>query len=160
MAGIKSLKVSVTEPPAQARVEATVTFSQKEQELGLKYILWVTLYDKDLGRDQQWLYPNFPYMPSAQWAKSDKDDFLMYLPGKWLNPTQSEVVVPLSASLTERDNRGIDATPRVRSAISNDADNNGTLELYARAVVVPETSYAVRYSSTQPVPMSELQVAF
>ena len=158
MAGIKSIAVSVNGTPAEAWVETTVTFSQKEQELDLSYMLWITLYDQDLGRDEQWLYPNFPYMPSGQWAKSDQDDFIMHLPGKWLKPTQSEVSVTLSASLAKQAINAIDALPQVRSAIFNDADNNATLELYARAIVVPETAYAVRYSSAEPVHISKLQV--
>ncbi len=158
MAGIKDITVSVSGTPAEAWIEATVTFSQKEQELGLTYMLWITLYDKDLGRDEEWLYPNFPYMPSSQWAQSDKDDFIMHLPGKWLKPTQSEIVVTLSAPLAKQSTNSIDAIPQVHRAVYNDADNNASLELYARAIVVPETSYAVKYSSVETAHISKIQV--
>ena len=159
MASIKNIDLAVRDVPAKAHAKVTVNFSAKEQELGLEYMLWVTLYDQDLGRDEEWLYPNFPYIPSDTWASHDKDDWIAHMPGKRLRATQSEVVVDLSTPLAKSDNRGnIEPISSASNALANDTERDANIELYARAIVLPETSYAVRYSRSQPVSIAQLEI--
>lgn len=157
MAGIKSIDLKVNNA-STPRVTATVTvsFSPKEQQLGLEYMLWVTLYDRDLGQDEQWLYPNFPYMPSDNWALKSKDDFIFHMPSRRIKSTRSEMVITLTSNLS-RLRSGAEPLPAVRNAYDDDKDDN-TIELYARAIVIPETTYAVKYSPVESVPLSQVLI--
>ncbi|MFK8185585.1 MAG: hypothetical protein AB8B99_19585 [Phormidesmis sp.] len=157
MAGIKSIDLKISNSSApRAVATVTINFSPKEQQLGLEYMLWVTLYDRDLGYDEQWLYPNFPHMPSDNWALKSKDDFIFHMPGKRIKSTRPEVVITIASPLSQIAN-GADPLPAVKRAYNDDKDDN-TIELYARAIVIPETTYAVKYSPVEPVHLSQVSI--
>ncbi|MEO0456272.1 MAG: hypothetical protein AAF152_06760 [Cyanobacteria bacterium P01_A01_bin.114] len=156
MAAIKNVRLKTVGTPPRAEATVTIQFSQKEQALGLEYMLWITLYDKDLGRDSQWLYPNYPYVPSQSYATTNQDDFIAHMPGHRVQPTQSEVVVILSTPLSDQVN-GLEPKPRVKSAFADESGDN-VLELQARAILLPETCFAVRWSGEENLPLETVLV--
>ena len=158
MAAIKSVElktVGTFNPSAEATV--TIKFSQKEQQLGLEYMLWVTLYDRDAGLDSHWLYPNYPYVPSGTYATTaaNRDDFIAHMPGKTVRPTQDEVTVTLYADLTDNP-RGVEPKPNVDRAYRDETDF--VLELRARAILLPETCFAVRWSNEENLDYGQVSI--
>lgn len=144
MAQISSLTISKNpQQPGEVSIITNLKFYPGELEAGANFALTIVGFDVDFKADNMIIYPNYPQAGIV----GINDDYLFKFQDA-LQPSGPRMRLRYTGLLS----RGNEMSSWTRQAMKDDSPrNNGdaNVEVKVWAVLVPETSYAVKSSNVK-----------